>query len=205
MFAFVVHCAGTPLNIEVNFWVFECNAPFHRRPSATPYQRSYSDVNRQEIVFNISLSLLDCCNKKTITFKFQRYAPDSPAWQLHLRQLHQLGSRIRAESRRLHQLGSRSLAAAFKYHLGQSCADTISFSDLARRRKTTLLCHCSSCRAASFRGSVAVRPSFPALPAVRYSKLPSVAVSAQGIIETGRSFHRRVAHVTAARATISVL
>jgi len=106
MFAFVVHCAGTPLNIEVNFWVFECNAPFHRRPSATPYQRSYSDVNRQEIVFNISLSLVDCCNKKTITFKFQRYAPDSPAWQLHLRQLHQLGSRIRAESRQLHQLSS---------------------------------------------------------------------------------------------------
>jgi len=34
MFAFVVHCAGTPLNMEVNFWVFECNAPFHRRPSA---------------------------------------------------------------------------------------------------------------------------------------------------------------------------
>jgi len=29
--------------------------------------------------------------------------------------------------------------------------------------------------------------------------------TAQGIIETGRSFHRRVAHVTAARATISVL
>ena len=148
-------------------------------------------------------SISDCCNEKTTTFKNQRYAPAPPVWQLHL--LHQLGSRIRAESRRLHQLGSRSLAAAFKYHLGQSCADTISFSDLARRRTTTPLCHCSSSRAASFRGSVAVRPSFPALPAVRYSKLPSVAVSAQGIIETGRSFHRRVAHVTAARATISVL
>jgi len=147
-------------------------------------------------------SISDCCNEKTTTSKNQRYAPAPPVWQLHLRQLHR---RIRAESRQLHQLGSRSLAAAFKYHLGQSCADTISFSDLARRRKTTLLCHCSSCRAASFRGSVAVRPSFPALPAVRYSKLPSVAVSAQGIIETGRSFHRRLAHVTAARATISVL
>ena len=106
MFAFVLHCAGTPLNIKVNFWVFECNAPFHRRPSATPYQRIYSDVNRQKIVFNISLSLLDCCNKKTITFKFQRYAPDSPAWQLHLHQLYQLGRRIRAESRQLHQLSS---------------------------------------------------------------------------------------------------
>jgi len=150
-------------------------------------------------------SISDCCNEKTTTSKNQRYAPAPPVWQLHLRQLHQLGSRIRAESRQLHQLSSTSLAAAFKYHLGQSCADTISFSDLARRRTTTLLCHCSSCRAASFRGSVAVRPSFPALPAVRYSKLPSVAVSAQGIIETGRSFHRRVAHVTAARATISVL
>ena len=49
---------------------------------------------------------MDCCNKKTITFKFKRYAPDSPAWQLHLRQLYQLGSRIRAESRQLHQLSS---------------------------------------------------------------------------------------------------
>jgi len=73
-------------------------------PSAA--QRIFSDVNRQKIVFDISLSLLDCCNKKTITFKFQRYAPDSPALQLHLRQLHQLGSRILAESRQLHQLTS---------------------------------------------------------------------------------------------------
>ena len=151
-------------------------------------------------------SISDCCNEKTTTSKNQRYASAPPVWQLHLRrQLHQLGCLIRAELRQLPQLGSRSLAAAFKYHLGQSCADTISFSDLARRRTTTLLCHCSSCRAASSRGSVAVRPSFPALPAVRYSKLPSVAVSEQGIIETGRSFHRRLAHVTAARATISVL
>ena len=73
-------------------------------PSAA--QRIFSDVNRQKIVFDISLSLLDCCNKKTITFKFQRYAPDSPAWQLHLHQLYQLGRRIRAESRQLHQLSS---------------------------------------------------------------------------------------------------
>ena len=157
-----------------------------------PHTSAFIAMVIERILYSIFLSSIsDCCNEKTTTFKNQRYAPAPPVWQLHLRQLH--------------QLGSRSLAAAFKYHLGQSCADTISFSDLARRRTTTLLCHCSSCRAASFRGSVAVRPSFPALPAVRYSKLPSVAVSEQGSIETGRSFHRRLAHVTAARATISVL
>ena len=51
-------------------------------------------------------SISDCCNEKTTTFKNQRYAPAPPVWQLHLRQLHQLGSRIRAESRQLHQLSS---------------------------------------------------------------------------------------------------
>ena len=92
----------------------------------------------ERILYSIFLSSIsDCCNEKTTTFKNQRYAPAPPVWQLHLRQLHQLGSSIRAESRQLHQLGRCSLAAAFKYHLGQSCADTISFQisrDGGRRR-----------------------------------------------------------------------
>ena len=169
MFAFVVHCAGTPLNIEVNFWVFECNAPFHRRPSATPYQRIYSYVDRQKIVF-LTLGLLQQENnhlqvpkvRARFTSLAAAFAPASSAWQPH--------------SRGIAPASPAYLQHLRQYHL-ESWADTMFYSGLAGRRTTTLLCRCSSCRAASFRGSVAISPSFPALPAFRYLKLPPVAVS----------------------------
>ena len=143
-------------------------------PSAA--QRIYSDVNRQKIVFNISLSLLDCCNKKTITFKFQRYAPESARFTSLAAAFAPASSAWQPHSRGIAPASPAYLQHLRQYHL-ESWADTIFYSGLAGRRTTTLLCRCSSCRAASFRGSVAISPSFPALPAFRYLKLPPVAVS----------------------------
>ena len=202
MFAFVVHCAGTPLNIEGHTEV--SNATLHAIGGpAPPHTSAFIAMLIDRRLYSIFLSSIsDCCNEKTTTSKNQRYAPAPPVWQLHLR-LAVAFARNRASFTSL-------AAAAWQPHSNITLASRVLILlpfQISRDggRWHTFLCHCSSCRAASFRGSVAVRPSFPALPAVRYSKLPSVAVSAQGIIVTGRSFHRRVTHVTAARATISVL